>query len=116
MAKQMLDLDCTLEDILESNDSELRALADKAIHDMVDDTISRYKDQGATRKVIIEIGMVRMDDMIRADYKVTPKAAPYSRVPEKDMPTASSDQLTIYEVMEDAEVISPDHQIGCSAE
>ena len=105
MTKQMLDIDCTLEDILKSNDGELRTLADKAIRDMVDDTISRFKDQGTARKVTIEIGLVRMDDQILASYKVTPKAAPYSRVPAKDdRVNTAAGQMTIDDI-QDAEVV-----------
>lgn len=119
MAKEMLNIECTLEDILKSNGGELRTLADKAIRDMVDDTISRFKDQGVARKVTIEIGLVRMDDQIWASYKVTPKAAPYSRVPtQEDSAATVPGQMTIYDADDaiDADVIPPDHQIGCSAE
>lgn len=78
-----LDLTCGVSDILQANNNELADLIDTALHDMVSDSFSRYKNTSAKRGISIDLQIVRIDDMVNVSWKVTPKPAAYEKLPEK---------------------------------
>ena len=78
-------------------DGDLEALINKALTDMVIDTMSLFKNAKDPRKITIELSLVKFnDENIAVDFKVTPKAAPYTQVPEKQEKIADG-QLSIYD-------------------
>ena len=78
-------------------DGELEALVNKALIDMTIDMMSLYKSAKDPRKITIELSLVKFNDgNIAVDFKVTPKAAPYTQVPEKQEKIADG-QLSIYD-------------------
>ena len=78
-------------------DGDLEALINKALMDMTNDMLNVFKSAKAPRKIIIELSLVKLDVMnIAVDFKVTPKAAPYTQVPEKQEKIADG-QLSIYD-------------------
>lgn len=77
------NLSVEIDDLLEIKDDELRTLINHAITDMISDTVNRYKDQTAKRKITIDIELSRVDTQLYVGWKVTPKPAPYERKPEE---------------------------------
>lgn len=78
-------------------DGDLEALVNKALIDMADDMMNVYKSAKDPRKITIELSLVKFnDDNMAVDFKVTPKAAPYTQVPEKQEKIADG-QLSIYD-------------------
>ena len=78
-------------------DGDLEALVNKALIDMADDMMNVYKSAKNPRKITIELSMVKFnDENMAVDFKVTPKAAPYTQVPEKQEKIADG-QLSIYD-------------------
>lgn len=78
-------------------DGDLEALINKALTDMVIDTMSLFKNAKDPRKITIDLSLVKFnDENIAVDFKVTPKAAPYTQVPEKQEKIADG-QLSIYD-------------------
>ncbi len=77
------DLGIKIDDLLSINGDELRILINHAITDMITDTMSRYKDKKAKRKITIDIELSRIDTQLYVGWKVTPKPAPYERKPEE---------------------------------
>ncbi|MBR2752827.1 MAG: hypothetical protein IKE02_03815 [Lachnospiraceae bacterium] len=77
------DLGIKIDDLLSINGDELRILINHAITDMITDTMSRYKDKNAKRKITIDIELSRIDTQLYVGWKVTPKPAPYERKPEE---------------------------------
>lgn len=78
-----VELNAKTEDILQANDRELTQLIDKALFDMIYDTMSRYKDVYAPRKITIDLTLVRIDDeQVSITWKVKPTPAPYEKKPE----------------------------------
>lgn len=93
-----LPLDLNITDILAAGDVELGMLADMALSDMTADINSPFKDPTEPRKVTIELNLVKFNDTtVAVDFKVTPKAAKYTKVPEKLKQAVSDAQLTIYD-------------------
>ena len=90
-----IDLNAKTKDILDANGGELTTLIDKAIFDMISDTMSRYKDSSAPRKITIELALVRIDDQVNASWKVTPKPAPYEKIPEPKGPKVPDGQTAL---------------------
>ena len=89
-----LPLTAKIADVL---DGELETLINKALTDMVIDTMSLFKNAKDPRKITIELSLVKFnDENIAVDFKVTPKAAPYTQVPEKQEKIADG-QLSIYD-------------------
>ena len=89
-----LPLTAKISDVL---DGELETLINKALTDMVIDTMSLFKNAKDPRKITIELSLVKFnDESIAVDFKVTPKAAPYTQVPEKQEKIADG-QLSIYD-------------------
>ena len=78
-------------------DGDLEALVNKALIDMADDMMNVYKSAKDPRKITIELSLVKFnDENMAVDFKVTPKAAPYTQVPEKQEKIADG-QLSIYD-------------------
>lgn len=77
------NLSVEIDDLLEIKDDELRTLINHAITDMISDTVNRYKDQTAKRKITIDLELSRIDTQLYVGWKVTPKPAPYERKPEE---------------------------------
>lgn len=77
------DLEIKIDDLLSINGDELRILINHAITDMISDTVSRYKDLKAKRKITIDIELSRIGTRLYVGWKVTPKPAPYERKPEE---------------------------------
>ena len=78
-------------------DGDLEALVNKALIDMADDMMNVYKSAKGPRKITIELSLVKFnDENMAVDFKVTPKAAPYTQVPEKQEKIADG-QLSIYD-------------------
>lgn len=78
-------------------DGELEALVNKALIDMTIDMMSLYKSAKDPRKITIELSLVKFnDENMAVDFKVTPKAAPYTQVPEKQEKIVDG-QLSIYD-------------------
>ena len=89
-----LPLTAKIADVL---DGDLETLINKALTDMVIDTMSLFKNAKDPRKITIELSLVKFNDgNIAVDFKVTPKAAPYTQVPEKQEKIADG-QLSIYD-------------------
>lgn len=89
------DLAIKIDDLLSINGDELRILINHAITDMITDTVSRYKDQKAKRKITVDIELSRMDEQLFISWKVTPKPAPYERKP--DEPKIPEGQTSLFE-------------------
>lgn len=78
-------------------DGDLEALINKALIDMAVDMMNVYKSAKDPRKITIELSLVKFnDENMAVDFKVTPKAAPYTQVPEKQEKIADG-QLSIYD-------------------
>lgn len=78
-------------------DGDLEALINKALIDMAADMMNVYKSAKDPRKITIELSLVKFnDENMAVDFKVTPKAAPYTQVPEKQEKIADG-QLSIYD-------------------
>ena len=78
-------------------DGDLEALINKALIDMAADMMNVYKSAKDPRKITIELSLVKFnDENMAVDFKVTPKAAPYTQVPEKQEKIADG-QMSIYD-------------------
>ena len=78
-------------------DGDLEALINKALIDMAADMMNVYKSAKDPRKITIELSVVKFnDENMAVDFKVTPKAAPYTQVPEKQEKIADG-QMSIYD-------------------
>lgn len=77
------DLEIKIDDLLSINGDELRILINHAITDMISDTVSRYKDVKAKRKITIDLELSRIGTQLYVGWKVTPKPAPYERKPDE---------------------------------
>ena len=78
-------------------DGDLEALINKALIDMAADMMNVYKSAKDPRKITIELSLFKFNnENIAVDFKVTPKAAPYTQVPEKQEKIADG-QLSIYD-------------------
>ena len=91
-------------EIMKAGDVELGMLSDMALTDMVADINSPFKDPTEPRKVTIELNLTKFnDDTIAVDFKVTPKAAKYTKVPEEIKDAISDIQMSIFDELANAD-------------
>lgn len=79
-----VDLMCGTRGLMAANDGELQGLIDRALRDMISDTFNQAKNAEAKRGITIDLQLVRINDDVNVAWKVTPKPAPYERMPEKE--------------------------------
>lgn len=91
-----LPITLDVNDILCADGFELQTLINKAITDMVADLRNQYKKAADPRKITIELSLVNLDgNNVGVDFKVTPKAAAYTQMPEQDDKRVPDGQMSI---------------------
>ena len=92
-----LPIDMSIMDVLREGNEELATLVNMALADMNIDIRSPYKNPNDPRKVTIELTLVKFnDEKIAVDFKVTPKSATYTKVPET-IDKVAAGQISIYD-------------------
>ena len=92
-----LPIDMSIMDVLKEGNEELATLVNMALADMNIDIRSPYKNPNDPRKVTIDLTLVKFnDEKIAVDFKVTPKAATYTKVPET-IDKVAAGQISIYD-------------------
>lgn len=90
-----IELTAKTEDILEANNGELRQIIDKAVFDMISDTMSRFKNNSAPRKITINLELVRIDEIVNVKWKVDTRPAAYEKTPEDKSPKVPKGQTEL---------------------